>query len=129
MHIGLARRAFTLVELLVVIAIVGVLMGLLMSAIQKVNATAARSKCANQVRQIALGLHQFHGVHQALPPGIVHPASLPGFPQGYGPDTDPYPMLNWQARILPFVEQEALWRKTEAAYAQDKYRFLNPPHL
>lgn len=112
------RPAFTLVELLVVISIVGILTGLLMSAVQRVRAAAARVACANKLRQIGLSLHGYHDANQVLPPGMSRKA-----------DNGAFPYLSWNARILPHLEQEALWREIQSAYAVKKNFLAVPPHV
>jgi prepilin-type N-terminal cleavage/methylation domain-containing protein len=111
------RRAFSLIELVVVLGIFAVLTGLLLSAIQKVRATAARLQCANQLRQLALASHQYHDLHD-------------GFPAGVTVTRDGGRMLyaSWLTQLLPLVEQEALWRTTQEAYHQTTNPFQNPPH-
>jgi prepilin-type N-terminal cleavage/methylation domain-containing protein len=95
------RGAFTLVELLVVIAIVGVLIGLLLPAVQKVRDVAARAKCGNNLRQVAIALHHYHDVRQSFPSGYVSGVAANGGDTGPG--------WGWAAFILPQMEQSALF--------------------
>ncbi len=92
------RSAFTLVELLVVIAIIGVLVALLLPAVQAAREAARRTQCVNNLKQIGLALHNYHDVHQVLPFGKG--ASYAGSPV--------YARWSAHALILPFIEQSNL---------------------
>src|SRR5262245_49836633 len=104
-----SRPAFTLIELLVVIAIIAVLIGLLLPAVQKVRDAAARIQCANNLKQIGLALHNYHDANGTFPPGHeCH--KYDGTGQTNGSIDSPYYFSNWCLKILPYVEQDNLYK-------------------
>src|SRR5262249_11825670 len=107
------RRAFTLVELLVVIAIIAVLIALLLPAVQKVREAAARSECANNLRQIALASHAYPATRKKLPPGYLGPT--PEADPAVGPPQLKNQFVGLLVFLLPYMEQENLLRQLEAA--------------
>jgi prepilin-type processing-associated H-X9-DG protein/prepilin-type N-terminal cleavage/methylation domain-containing protein len=100
-----SRFAFTLIELLVVIAITAVLVGLLVPAVQRVRETAARTQCANNLKQVGLALHNHHGGAGRFPAGY-----LSGY-DNTGNDTGPG--WGWATQILPQMEHENLLKQLD----------------
>jgi prepilin-type N-terminal cleavage/methylation domain-containing protein len=103
------RLAFTLIELLVVIAIIAVLIGLLLPAVQKVREAAARTTCQNNLKQIALAVHNYAGANGTLPPGHV------GIPNGFGSGSGCH--LGALAYLLPYVEQSSVYNLFQVNWA------------
>ncbi len=96
-------RGFTLIELLVVIAIIAILVALLLPAVQQAREAARRSSCKNNLKQLGLALHNYHDTHRVFPPMQIEGVrNLAG-------DTNPESLLGWNAMLLPFIEQAALY--------------------
>ena len=117
------RRAFTLVELLVVIAVIGLLIALLLPAVQSAREAGRRVACGNNLRQIGLALHAFHEANECFPIGTA----LQGYPDGTSPDAIPASRLNTGpyrpglfAMILPYLEQDTLCQNLRMDLAIDE---------
>lgn len=99
------RRAFTLVELLVVIAIIGILVALLLPAVQAAREAARRTQCTNNLKQIGVALHNYHDTHGSFPPSCVK--------EKVGDGGGSAQATLWSGLLLPFVEQGALWDQVQ----------------
>ncbi len=127
MNPGIRRRSgFTLVELLVVIAIIGILVSLLLPAVQAAREAARRMRCSNNLKQIALGLHNYHDSLRSFPSGWV-----------YGPPAGNRECWGWSAQLLPYIEQgplhgqlgmetQNLWLAYQRNYALTRQLTMTP---
>jgi prepilin-type N-terminal cleavage/methylation domain-containing protein/prepilin-type processing-associated H-X9-DG protein len=107
------NRGFTLIELLVVTAIIGVLVGLLLPAVQAVREAARRLQCKNNLMQLGLAVQNYQNTHEVLPPGSVNGTRpIRNIANGYH--------VGWIVQILPFIEQKNVWRRfddSQSVYA------------
>jgi len=99
---------FTLVELLVVIAIIGVLVAMLLPAVQSAREASRRSKCTNNSKQLGLALHNYHDVFRVFPINYSQSAQGPNGPSGNSGDNNSR-QCSWMALILPYIEQSSLY--------------------
>ena len=100
------KKAFTLVELLVVIAIIGVLIALLLPAVQAAREASRRTQCANNLKQMGLGVHNFHSANNALPPSVIRTYFIP--------TSDSRSWMTVFVHLLPYMEQLSLYEFTYA---------------
>ncbi len=128
-----SRTGFTLVELLVVIAIIGILIGMLLPAVQQVREAARRSACQNNVKQLVLACHNYESARQHFPHGLNHtydPNADPGSPQSARgapmfdrPGSTSAVRFGWGTFLLPFLEQGNLYTQMES----DTNGFVDDP--
>lgn len=111
------RAGATLVEILVVIAIISILIGLTLSAVQKVRSQAARVACSDRLRQLGIATHNYIAVTRNFPSAITTKS------------TSDFRYMGWQARLLPFVEQDALWHEATQAYREQPNPLRRPGHV
>ncbi len=130
------RRAFSLVELLVSLAVIGLLLALLLPAVQSARESARRMSCLNNLKQLGIAFHNYHDAHQVLPPGAItrFPSVRLGLfvlftSGGYFDPNQSTPETPWNVPLLPFLEETAAWRDYDANSGVFGHVDLRPPHL
>src|SRR5260370_124506 len=115
------RPGFSIIELLMVIGIIGLLVGLILPAVQQVRAAASRTACLSNMRQLGIALQNYESQHGSLPPVIVWFPPSDGMKSGAA--------VSWRVPLLPYLEQGPLWEKSLEASRLDPISFHNPPHV
>lgn len=114
-----ARVGVTLIEVIVVVAVIGLLMGLLVPAIQNVRAASDRMMCISNMRQIGIGLHSYHNDYKHLPPRAVDSRRK----------SDENRLLGWMVLILPYIDDSRLFSDSLMACQIERDVLRNPPHV
>jgi len=113
------NKGFTLVELLVVIAIIGVMVGLLLPAVQAAREAARRMQCSNNLKQQAIAMHNYHDTYKVLPPMYVHDTTV----------TDDGGHWAWSAFLLPFIEQQPRYDALQVGNVKARVTITTQPQL
>ena len=124
------NRGFTLIELLVVIAIIAVLIALLLPAVQQAREAARRTQCKNNLKQLALGLHNYESTHGVFPPGWIAPQGF--IYVGTNNSTtgvDGAGGISWPALVLPFIDQSTLYNALNIGSQDIRYALDDPARL
>lgn len=130
-RLGNARRGFTLVELLVVIAIIGILVGLLLPAVQQAREAARRMSCQNNLKQIGLACHNFESAYKKLPTAQIYNADWGTPANTTFTNTDNFNNHTWCGSLvflLPFVEQQAVYQPFSSNLKMDASGFASIPN-
>ena len=117
------RLGFTLVELLVVIAIIGVMVGLLLPAVQAAREAARRMSCGNNFKQIGLGIHNYHAAYDRMPKQGTGPKAMNQTGNWWAESTFQHEHLSALVGLLPFIEQQALWEQVSNQFVNGAVTF------